>query len=155
MLHRLSLAALLLMLAGCSPDQEAEDGTVETEIAEGENAIRIAPTPNSIEAETNGTGVSAASAEERWLGRFAATTELCRGGVWDIGETRIVTDGETTCDIDRVARAAGQVTLRLACNAEGIDSQEEWVLTPEGEDRLKVRRDNGRESVDVDLIRCG
>lgn len=155
MLHRLFLPALLI-LAACSPDRQADGReAVETEIAEGENAVRIAPTPNSIEAETNGTHLSAASAEERWLGRFAATAELCRGGVWDIGETRIITDGETACDIDRVARAAGQVTLRLACTAEGMKSREEWILTPQGEDRLKVRRDNGREAVEVDLIRCG
>lgn len=154
---RYTALAALAFLSACGSESGNNVAPRSTdEIPQAAEASRIAPTPNSIEAEADtGKGaVTAASAEEMWLGRFAATTELCRGGVWNIGETRIVTDGETSCDIDRVARAAGQVTLRLSCLAEGMPSQEEWVLTPEGTERMRVRRNNGPETVDVDLIRC-
>lgn len=77
-----------------------------------------------------------------------------QGGAWDIGETRIVTDSGTSCDVDRVGRSPRQVTLRLSCSAEGADSKEEWVLAPEGTQRMKVRRNTGRERAEVDLIRC-
>ena len=146
------------LLAGCNPASEGGEAGrgAADDVDSAAEAPRIAPTPNSIEAQANGTAGTDpyVSPEDRWLGRFAATTELCRGGAWDIGETRIVTDSGTVCDVDRVGRAPQQVTLRMSCSAEGTKSNEEWVLAPEGGDRMKVRRDTGRERVDVDLIRC-
>lgn len=147
------------LLAACQPSSEGDETarSVTDEVGSTTEAPRIAPTPNSIEAQANGMRGEAApyvSPEDRWLGRFAATTQLCRGGAWDIGDTRIVTDSGTACDIDRVGRAPQQVTLRLSCTAEGTKTDEEWVLAPEGTERMKVRRNTGREQVDVDLIRC-
>lgn len=128
---RLPVLILLAALAGCSQPETAEPN-------------RSGDDPTQ----------PVAGADFQWTGRFAATPELCTGGVWDIGERRIVTDGETSCDVDRVARAAGQVTLRLACTAEGTQSREDWVLTRRGEG-MRVARNDGRETVEVDLIRCG
>lgn len=142
------------LVAACNPASEGDEAgrSAADEVSSTFEAPRIAPTPNSIEAQANGAPY--VSPEDAWLGRFAATTQLCRGGAWDIGETRIVTDNGTVCDIDRVGRAPQQVTLRMSCSAEGTKNDEEWVLAPEGTDRIKVRRNTGREQVDVDLVRC-
>ncbi len=148
----------VVLLAACNPASESDEAarSAADEVDSALEAPRIAPTPNSIEAQANGVAGTApyVSPEDRWLGRFAATTQLCRGGAWDIGATRIVTDSGTVCDVDRVGRAPQQVTLRMSCSAEGTRTDEEWVLAPEGSERMKVRRDTGRERVDVDLVRC-
>lgn len=134
-------------LAACEPAAEGGNVAVAEPAATG-------PATSAAEAEAL-VEARADAANFRWTGRFAATRELCTGGVWDIREDRIVTDGHTACDVDRVGRGAGQVTLRLACIAEGTPSQENWTLTRHGEDGVSVARNTGTEIIDVDLLRCG
>lgn len=156
---RPAMLLAIAIVAGCHRASEENQTTrsAADEIGSSDGAPRIAPTPNSIEAE--GTGVQendavSLASEERWIGRFAATTELCRGGAWDIRATQIVTDAGTTCDIDRVGRSAQQVTLRMSCSAEGTKTNEQWVFSPEGAEGIKLRRRTDRDQIDVNLIRC-
>ena len=143
----------LTTVAACSP--------ADTNQAEPAPPASVAPATSSAEAEMiseeQAEAVNAAAPapdDAAWTGRFAATPELCVQGVWDIKPHAIVTDGETACDVDNVARGAGQVTLRLSCVAEGMRSGETWTLTPGADDRLAVARNTGRETVNVDLRRC-
>lgn len=144
----------LMAVAACSP--AADTGNQ----AEPPPAS-VAPATSSAEAEAivaeqadAANAAAPAPSDAAWTGRFAATPELCVQGVWDIKPHAIVTDGETACDVDNVARGAGQVTLRLSCVAEGMASAETWTLTPGADDRLAVARDTGRETINVDLRRC-
>lgn len=142
----------LVAVAGCGPAADTVDNGTQPPAS-------VAPATSSAEAEAIVAGQAdaanaAAPAESAWTGRFAATPELCVQGVWDIRPHLIVTDGETSCDVDNVAEGAGQVTLRLSCIAEGMRSNESWTLTPRDGDRLAVARDTGRETIDVDLLRC-
>lgn len=147
---RLSVLIAAFALAGCG------DGAPVDEPDPGEGgapAPAVAPATDAADA----LDISEDQAEARefaWTGRFAATPALCEGGVWDIGEERIVTDGETACDVVHVARAVGQVTLELACTAEGMPGAERWTLSRRGEG-MRVRREPaGAEASDVDLVRC-
>jgi hypothetical protein len=133
----------LLAVAACGPVAE-ENATAPASVASA---------TSSAEAEMVAEEQAEAAAFA-WTGRFAATPELCVRGVWDIKPHAIVTDGHTACDVDQVAEAAGQVTLRLSCTAEGVFSDETWTLSPRPEDGMRVARDTGRERFDVDLIRC-
>ena len=156
-MRRLCLLTLIA-LAACGPAETPTDTATSNEtaaIAPAQPAA-VGPATSAAEGEVIAEGQEqAAAADLEWTGRFAATRELCTGGVWDIKEDRIVTDGHTACDIDRVARGAGQVTLRLACIAEGTPSSESWTLTRNDADGLSVALDNGRETINVDLLRCG
>lgn len=121
--------------------------------AGGQPAPAVAPAIDAADA----VAISDDQAEARefaWEGRFAASPDLCRAGQWEIGSERIVTAGETACEVDNVARAAGQVTLELSCVAEGMPGDERWTLRPRGESGLRVRRETAAEASDVDLVRC-
>ena len=126
---------VLVALAGCGERADAPDSEPGND---GQPAPAAAP----------------ATTDVAWEGRFAATPELCEGGVWDIRETGIVTEGETACEVEHVARAAAQVTLELACTAEGMPSRERWTLTERGAGMNVRRAVEGAETSDVDLVRC-
>jgi hypothetical protein len=147
MTMRLLLALPLLIVAaacGQSPE-EVHQGTEQ-----------VPPPPPPPPPPPTAPAAALEQGDVAWTGRFAASPELCTGGVWDIRPDRIVTDGETSCAVRRVGRAAGQVTVGLTCNAEGMTTEESWTLTPGEGDRLAVSRSiPGAERIDVDLRRCG
>jgi hypothetical protein len=90
-----------------------------------------------------------------WEGRFAASRELCEGGVWDLRRDRIATDGETSCDVRGIDSGPDRVVLDLACTAEGMASEEVWTLTPREGGGLRVEpAPRGGEAVAVELVRC-
>ncbi|HWH22728.1 MAG TPA: hypothetical protein VNT25_05485, partial [Allosphingosinicella sp.] len=102
MRHLFPLAALLLGSACNASSEEANDHQTE------KSAPRIAPTPNSVEAQAQVSDIigNASEPELRWTGRFAATKALCKTEAWEIGETRVLVAPGSSCDVDRVARAA-------------------------------------------------
>jgi hypothetical protein len=146
MSRALAIAAVLV-LAGCGPAAETENlnkppATIGT--------ARDAAEAEKIHEER------ALAADFGWQGRFAASAELCTGGVWDIGRTRIVTDGETACDVRGIESGAGRVVLALSCTAEGMASEESWTLTPRDSGGIRVVRAPKVEAMSaVDLVRCG
>jgi hypothetical protein len=89
-----------------------------------------------------------------WTGRFAASRELCSGGVWDIRADSIVTQGETSCEVQRIERSPERVALYNGCLAEGMESEERWTITRGSADGITVERDMGPDIYTVDLIRC-
>lgn len=144
MYHMLAIPVLLL-LAACGPGGE---GNESAPAAIG--TARDAAEAEKIHQER------AMAADFDWQGRFAASAELCTGGVWDIARTRIVTDGETACDVRGVDGSVGRVVLALSCTAEGMASEESWTLTPrEGGGMRVVRAPEGQAMSAVDLVRCG
>lgn len=145
----------MIVLAGCGGGTEVdrESGNETAAVAPAQPAAVGAAT-SAAEGEALAQGQENAATPFVWTGRFAATPQLCQGGVWDIGKDRIETAGETSCSVNAVADEGDKVVLTLACTAEGMDSQERWTLTRNGADGMKVSRAIGTETIDVDLIRC-
>lgn len=150
----------LLALAACAPPAQEETGN---QVAPAEPAV-VGSAQSAAEgqmiAEEQVKAVEAQGAAPagafQWTGRFAATRDLCRGGVWEFTNTGVETDGHTSCTIRQAGEGGGSVELRLACTAEGMKTDEKWTLTPAAGGGMRVsRRALGEGTVDVDLIRCG
>lgn len=88
-----------------------------------------------------------------WTGRFAASPNLCSGGAWNFARNRISTAGETSCNVDETRDQGDRATLFLSCTAEGMKTKEVWTLIRQGEG-MSVRRDSGKDVVNVKLSRC-
>jgi hypothetical protein len=154
--RNLSSLCLAALIAACTSepatstnDQATADGPGAAVQPNGDN--EMAPDGNASAAPRVAPGEVA---QASWTGRFAATQDLCRYGAWNIGRERIVTGGETSCSVVKAEESGSSVVLTLACVAEGNATDERWTLTPEPGDALAVRRDTGREIVEVDLRRC-
>ena len=145
----------MMTLAGCGGGTEVDrhNSNESAEVAPAQPAAVGAAT-SAAEGEALAQDQEKAAAPLIWTGRFAATPQLCKGGVWDIGRESITTAGETSCSVNAVADEGDKVVLTLACSAEGMDSQEHWTLTRKGADGMNVSRAAGTETIDVDLIRC-
>ncbi|MDF7776001.1 hypothetical protein P1X14_12150 [Sphingomonas sp. AOB5] len=88
----------------------------------------------------------------RYIGRWAATPQLCAGGVWRFEEMDLSTAGEVSCDFHRVANVPGGYDVAATCFAEGNRSEEAI--------RLRFPANGGGMTVEsklfqpVSLIRC-
>lgn len=117
------LTVPILLLAGCgAPAPEGNQAAPAEPAAVG--AATTAAEAGAIAGEQrkaapSNTDGAARREAIRWTGRFAASEALCQGGVWDITETAVRTDGETSCTIDSAREEAGRVELALTCVAEG------------------------------------
>lgn len=158
-MRRMSAFGLAVLLAACSsepgtstdePANASADGPVET------NDMEVAGNlvPGARESDSANPAPPKGGAQAAWTGRFAATPDLCRYGAWHIGRERIVTGGETSCSVSKMEESGRSVVLTLACLADGNAADERWTLTPGPDDALAVKRDTGREVVEVDLRRC-
>lgn len=114
-----------------------------------------APAVNENEGKASPPPPAAAAEPFKWTGRFAASKDLCKGGVWEFEESQVRTQGETGCSVQNVAEHAGSVTLSVGCTAEGMDTLEQWTLTPSEQGGMTViRKTAGRQTAQVDLVRC-
>jgi hypothetical protein len=124
--------------------------------AAGDNGNQSGRAADASQAEASSRSDTAGGGEPfYWTGRFAASRALCSGGVWDIRAERIQTQGETSCEVQRIERSPDRVILQNACLAEGIESEERWTISRGGEGGITVERDMGPDIYTVDLIRCG
>lgn len=148
---RMLWVAAVLALAGCGgggdpgADEPEERANVMWPAADGGPHDNLAVIADEEAAPILDTA---------WVGRFAASPEECPTGAWDFGAERARAAGEAECTVAGVGRAAGQVTLEMACSAQGPMAAERWVLAPKPGDGLAVRRTRGGETVRLDLVRC-
>ena len=148
MIARTLAAALALALAGCG--REPADPPPA-------QAPQPAPPPEAVQPGTSADLRPIAPAPEaEWIGDWAATPALCQGGRWRLARDRIVTDGETTCAVSALEpQVLGQTRLTLACDAQGMKSEEFWLLDPRDDGSLQVIRTTGSDMpVPVTLRRC-
>lgn len=54
-----------------------------------------------------------------FVGRWAASLELCTGGAWTIGERELSTAGEVHCRFERTTAVAAGFEVEAVCTAEG------------------------------------
>jgi hypothetical protein len=140
-----AICVLAALAGGCGPATEGNEGA----------PALVGTARDAAEAEKIYQERASATAFD-WQGRFAASAELCTGGLWDIGRTRVVTDGETACEVGGIDSGVGRVVLALSCTAEGMASEESWTLTPrDGGGVRLVRAPEGEAMSAVDLVRCG
>jgi hypothetical protein len=92
-------------------------------------------------------------AAPRYVGRWAATRQLCEGGAWRFHAKYLETAGEISCSYPRVDTVPGGYDLHAACTAEG----------PPRTDVIKLRFAESAQAMLVDskllpsigLIYCG
>ena len=130
-----AIAMTALLAAGCSgsPENamstdEADSAAVPTNIIEvppSESAPPLTGLVANDEASADETAAAApgmlppADAEYRYVGRWAATQQLCATGAWRFQPKRLETAGEVSCTFDEVDKAAGGYDIAASCLAEG------------------------------------
>src|SRR3546814_5462303 len=60
-----------------------------------------------------------ADAAYRYVGRWAATQQLCATGAWRFHERRLDTAGEVSCTFDKIDKVPGGYDITATCLAEG------------------------------------
>lgn len=124
--------------AGFEPDQPAPLATP-----------RIDPVPIA----TPGSALPPATDTYRYIGRWAATPVLCRGGAWRFETRRLSTAGETSCKFETVAAVPTGFELTGMCEAEGTKTPQTLKLA--FDEKRKIMRAEGKTLGPVDLIYCG
>lgn len=111
--------ALPLLLAACSPEAD------ETVLANGTEGGAMQPdAADHGEAIIENRANDGAEAPARYVGRWAATPELCKDGAWKFAEMDLSTAGEVSCDFQRVREVPGGYDADALCLAEGSRSEE-------------------------------
>jgi len=119
-MRRLAIAAGL-MLGACSqqPGNEIAATNVMTPVANDVVPINSAsPIPASPDSGEPGKLPPANGATPRYVGRWAATEQLCASGAWRFYATHLETAGEVSCSYDRVDKVPGGYDLHAMCTAE-------------------------------------
>lgn len=141
--------ALGLLLAACNQPAPPPD----------KPALAPAPAPpidSQPEAEIRpGQGLPDASAQNRFVGRWAAADTACGHAAWDFTATDINTAGEVSCKIDRTTRTpAGGYDLDVTCVAQAPPEKSVLHLTF-AESAKAMMVEGGPFSGSVGLIYCG
>ena len=123
-LMRCASASLILLAAGCSG---APRGNTSDIAANGPdapaNVSSPATAPTAGAAPKNQTAAAPgklppSSAEHRYVGRWAATEQLCTSGTWRFEPKRLDTAGDVSCAFDSIEKAPGGYDIRATCTAE-------------------------------------
>jgi hypothetical protein len=152
-MKRLVLGAGLLV-AACSQGNGSENGqnavmTPAPSVSPATPAPSLTP---SVAAE-NGRLPPADGAQPRFIGRWAATKQLCKNGAWRFYATHLDTAGEVSCSYHRADKVPGGYDLHATCTAEA----------PPVPDLIKLRFAESAQAMLVDsrtlksvgLIYCG
>jgi hypothetical protein len=161
-MKRLAVAAGLV-LAACSQQPANETASTEamTPIANDvatPTAPETSPSPTPASSPSPDSGEPrklppAAGATPRYVGRWAASEQLCASGAWRFYATHLETAGEVSCSYNRVDTVPGGYDLHATCTAEA----------PPAPDLIKLRFAESAQAMLVDsktfkstgLIYCG
>lgn len=167
-----TLLPLTLVLAGCSaetvPTAFDPDAKAKEQEAKERAADRVAvsagfapeaPAPiktvsvDPPKTDTPGSMLPASDRQYRYIGRWAATPDLCNTGAWRFQTRKLVTAGETSCDFPDVAAVPNGYRLTGICQAEGAKTEQTLQL---GFDEAKrAMTVQGRTLGPATLIYCG
>lgn len=91
-----------------------------------------------------------------YVGRWAATPQLCAEGAWRFDTLNVATAGEVSCRFGAVRSEGAQgpesYQVDAICFAEGAETRESFTLAMAGRDRMAVR--GGPWSRPIELQRC-
>ena len=152
-MKRLALGAGLLV-AACSQGNGSGNGqnVLMTPVISASTATP-APSPAPSVATESGRLPPADGAQPRYIGRWAATKQLCGSGAWRFYATHLKAAGEVSCSYHRVDQVLGGYDLHATCTAEA----------PAAPDLIKLRFAESAQAMLVDsrtlksigLIYCG
>jgi len=88
-----------------------------------------------------------------FVGRWAASEDMCASGAWVIGERELSTAGEVHCRFDQVSAVATGFEARAVCTAEGPPTFHRLRFAYAQSARALLIE--GGPFADAGLIRCG
>lgn len=100
-----------------------------------------------------GIALPASDAKYRYIGRWAASANLCDHGAWKFRSRKLSTAGEASCDLPEVAVVPSGYELTGTCKAEGKETEQKLKIS--FDERRGTMRVAGRTLGPVDLIYCG
>lgn len=129
-------SAALLVAVACSPDAP-------------DNAAAPAVPPTALPQP----GPSDKADEPlRFVGDWAASAMLCKGGRWRFRKGSLSTAGEVSCGFAKIARAPSGYDIQAVCSAEGLSAPETIKLRfTESEAAMTVA---SKTFQPITLIRC-
>lgn len=169
---RIVLPLFCLTLAACSaernpesfdPQAKADEQAAKERVAD-EKAVSAGFQPNAPEpiqtvsldppkTPSPGAILPPGERQYRYLGRWAATPALCARGSWRFESRKLVTAGETSCDLPEVANRPSGYDLTGVCQAEGVKTPQTLNLTFNEANRTMTVR--GKTLGPTTLIYCG
>jgi len=132
----------VLALAACTPGEAQPPAT----------SAPTAPLPG-VPLAPPGTTLPPADREFRYVGRWAATPELCETGAWVFEAQRLTTAGEVACDFGAVTPVPGGYTIAATCTAEAPPT--EHTLHISFAESARAMLIEGGPFEDAGLIYCG
>lgn len=163
---------LCLLLMACSsetvpkafdPEAKAKE-QAEKQRAADRAAVKAGFVPDAPEpmktvsvdppkTDVPGSMLPPADRQYRYIGRWAASPQLCETGAWRFKTRKLTTAGETSCDFTTVATVPVGYRLESECTAEGAKTTQTLRLSfDEGEKTMTVR---ARTLGPATLIYCG
>lgn len=92
-------------------------------------------------------------ASYRFIGRWAANTDLCQTGAWTFRSDGLATAGEVSCDFDRVGQRPGGYDIEATCMAQAPPEKSVIHLTF-AESTGTMRVEGGPFAGPVTLTHC-
>lgn len=89
----------------------------------------------------------------RYVGRWAASADLCRTGAWNFAERRLETAGEVACEFQQVTPNEGGYDIHAVCTAESPPKP--YDLKLRFAQSAKAMLVEGGPFNDMGLIWCG
>lgn len=103
--------------------------------------------------DTPGSILPRADRQYRYIGRWAATPDLCANGAWRFQTRKLTTAGGTSCELPTIAAVPTGYELSGTCQAEGKKTEQTLKLGfDEGKRAMTVR---GKTLGPATLIYCG
>jgi hypothetical protein len=121
---RMAGFAVILLAAGCSGSPQGNISGAETPRPAAPDTVSdTSPaSPASTAPAPEGAAIPgklpSPDTEYRYVGRWAATEQLCASSVWRFEPQRLVTAGEVSCTFDSVDKAPGGYDIHATCTAE-------------------------------------
>lgn len=172
-MRKLILSASLLAVAGCSggnpvsntfsADAKAERRMAKQAAADN-RALKAGFAPEQpgglempridpVAVSAPGAALPPSADQYRYIGRWAASPDLCARHAWRFQTRSLATDGATSCTLPTVAAVPGGYELQGSCKARGTATEQTLKLS--FDERRRTMRVAGKSLGPITLIYCG
>lgn len=139
MIREISIACVAFLIAGC-----------------GERApVEEAAAPEAPAAAAPAQASQTLQGPAAYVGRWAATPELCENGAWEFQARALSTAGEVSCQFDQVTPTASGFDIEARCVAQAPETRHTLTLTlTDPAPPQSMTAAGGPWSGSVTLMRC-